>query len=149
MSTPPASTPPATTPSGDDGADPAILARVPHRPPMLLLHRLLACDATGARASGPDAGVVPWPLAAIEGIAQTAALLGERSAAVSDGAAGRLVGVRRCVGHASPRPGGEVVYSVAAQRRVGATLLVQGRAECDGTLLAEADLVLWMPRGPA
>lgn len=119
---------------------------------MLQLRRLLVCGTTAAAASGPApqaGGVLGWPLAALEGMAQTAALLGA-SVASGDRAtpgeppAGRIVAVRNFLCHGDPPPEADLRYETALVRRVGRTLLLHGRTESGGTLLAEAEFTLWI-----
>lgn len=121
--------------------DEALLRRVPHRAPILRIARIVTLDGQRAIACGSAPGrpgdEMPWEACAIEGVAQTAALLG-----AGEVREGRLVGIRRFVCHGVPPAGIEVRYTAELVRRVGPTGLVRGRAECDGELLAEVEITL-------
>lgn len=127
--------------------DPDVLARVPHRAPILRVHRVVAVDGRTATVLGsePDGlGALPWAAGAIEGIAQAAAiLLGHGHEPGSDPVRGMLVGVRAFSASLAPPPGGTVTYRVELVRRLGRTARVRGRAERDGRILATGELTLW------
>lgn len=128
-----------------------ILRVVPHRAPILRIHAIAAND--GARAilrgrepAGP--GALPWACGAIEGIAQSAAVLLAHGAEPGAGPRrGMLVAVKRFATHAEPAADAEIEYHVALVRRFGPTALVSGHAERDGRRLAEGELTLWIDDG--
>ncbi len=128
--------------------DAAVLRSVPHRAPILRVHRVLARDGNRVRTAGrePDGpGALPWAAGAIEGMAQTAALLGSPADAEPRAQAprGMLVAVKRLRVHETPPPGAEIHYAVEMVRRFGPTALLRGTAECQGRLLASGELTLW------
>lgn len=96
--------------------DEEILRRVPHRAPILRIARVLELHAQRAVACGHAPGLpgdgMPWEACAIEGVAQTAALLGD-----GEVREGRLVGIRRFACHGVPPPGVEVRYTAELVRR--------------------------------
>jgi hypothetical protein len=128
-----------------------ILQVVPHRPPILRIHAIDAVDGQRAivRGGEPDGpGALPWACGAIEGIAQTAAVLLAHGDVGADGPRrGMLVGVKRFTVLGEPAAGDEVTYHVALTRRFGPTALVTGHAECRGRRLAEGELTLWIDAG--
>lgn len=127
--------------------DAEVLARVPHRAPILRVHHIVAVDGNAATVLGcePDGpGALPWAAGAIEGIAQSAAiLLGHGHAPGVAPPRGMLVAVRSLTAPKSPPPGATITYRVELVRRLGPTARVRGRAECDGQLLAAGELTLW------
>ncbi|MEO6595054.1 MAG: hypothetical protein ABIP94_09915 [Planctomycetota bacterium] len=136
--------------------DPAILAVVPHRPPMLRVHQIVAANAqevvvVGQEPTGP--GALPWELGAIEGLAQAAAVLLAQTMAeptAPHGAPrGMLVSVKRFTIDAAPASGAEITYHVRLVRRLGATALVTGHAEVAQHRLAGGELTLWTARAEA
>lgn len=139
--------------AGSDAAmavpdDPAVLRHVPHRPPMLRVHRVLAAtgDAgvvAGSEPTGP--GALPWAAGAIEGLAQSAAALLASAAPAAGGSPrpGLLVAIQRFEVQAIPPPGAEIHYHVRLVRRLGATARIAGHAETGGVRLAAGELTLW------
>jgi len=131
--------------------EPRILRVVPHRAPILRIERLVAGAADQAIVAGHEPtgpGALPWALGAIEGLAQSTAVLLSLSvpeAALPDAPQGMLVAVRRYAVDAAPPPGGEIHYHVRIVRRFGPTTLVAGHAECAGRRLAAGELTLWSP----
>lgn len=131
-------------------ADDFVLQRLPHRPPILRVHRLVHAGGDAAIVAGREPGgpgAMPWALGAIEGIAQSAAvLLGHAIPPQPDGSApaGMLVAVRHLVVSAAPPADAEVLYHIALVRRLGPTALVRGRAEVDGRILAAGEVTLWI-----
>ena len=128
--------------------DERVLRVVPHRPPILRVHAVLAATPeavaiAGREPSGP--GALPWSCGAIEGIAQSAAVLLAQGAPPpgDEPPRGMLVSVKRFVVHAEPTPDADIVYHVRLARRLGPTAMVAGRAEQDGRTLAEGELTLW------
>lgn len=125
---------------------------VPHRAPILRVHRVVKlADATasiaGREPDGP--GALPWAAGAIEGLAQSAAvMLGNLMSAQLDGRPleGMLVAVKRFEVSGEPPAGAEIVYHVKLTRRLGPTVLVSGHAECGGQRLAAGDLTVWVAR---
>ena len=135
--------------------DERIPARVPHRAPILRVHRVVAdgSDAVHLRGVEPaGAGALPWAAGAIEGLAQSAAVLlahGLPGAPAAAGGRGMLVAVKRFRVHAHPPPGAEIDYHVRLVRRLGPTAMVTGVARCAGRELAEGELTLWISPTPA
>lgn len=134
--------------------DEQILRVVPHRPPILRVHAIVAAapDAVvvlGREPVGP--GALPWSCGAIEGIAQAAAALLAQGAPPpgDEPPRGMLVSVKRFVVHAEPAPAGDIAYHVRLVRRLGPTAMVAGRAEQSGRTLAEGELTLWSNVGVA
>lgn len=131
--------------------EPRILRVVPHRAPILRIERLVEAAGDRAIVAGREptgAGSLPWALGAIEGLAQsTAVLLSHAIAAAQlpDRPQGLLVAIRRFTVSAAPPPGGEIHYHVQLVRRFGPTTLVAGHAECAGRRLAAGELTLWSP----
>lgn len=131
--------------------DAGILATVPHRPPILRIHRVVAADAgaaivVGAEPDGP--GALRWELGAIEGLAQSAAVLLAHAipepARAGLGPHGMLVAVKRFTIDAHPPAGAEITYHVRLVRRLGPTAMIAGHTECAGRRLAGGELTLWM-----
>lgn len=130
-------------------ADDFVLQRLPHRPPILRVHRLVQASGDTAIVAGREPtgpGALPWALGAIEGIAQSAAVLLGSAASPPGGStpAGMLVAVKHLVVSATPPADAEVLYHVALVRRLGPTALVRGRAEVDGRILAAGEVTLWI-----
>ena len=130
-----------------------ILRVVPHRAPILRIHRVVAADAATAVVAGTEPegeGALPWELGAIEGLAQsTAVLLAQavRPQDLPEAPRGMLVAVKRFVIEGQPPRGAEILYHVHLVRRLGPTAMVRGHAECDGRRLAGGELCLWAPGG--
>lgn len=59
------------------------------------------------------------------------------------GPRGMLVSVKRFTVEAHPPRGAEILYRVRLVRRLGATALVSGQAECEGVRLAHGEITLW------
>jgi hypothetical protein len=127
---------------------------LPHRAPILRLHRVVAADASAAIVLGSEPegpGALPWELGAIEGLAQSAAVLlgqssetaGPRPSPRAGGPRGMLVALKRFVIEAQPPRGAEITYHVHLVRRLGPTAMVAGHAECEGVRLAGGELTLW------
>lgn len=126
----------------------AISALVPHRPPILRLQQIIAATPEFAETAGhePMSGGLPWELGAIEGLAQTAAVLhGQHHPLLAEAPAGMLVGLRRFTFHRAPCPGAALRYRIELVRRLGPAVLVAGRASADGVVYAEGELKLWNP----
>ena len=133
--------------------DAGILEVVPHRAPILRLHRIVAADGSSATVAGSEPegpGALPWELGAIEGLAQSAAVLLGRALgrtlpaeAGLPGPRGMLVSVKRFTIEAHPPRGAEIIYHVQLLRRLGQTAMVAGHAECDGVRLARGEITLW------
>ncbi len=123
---------------------------VPHRPPILRVHQLVANNGTtaivlGREPTGP--GSLPWELGAIEGLAQSSAALLAHGLPLTNATAaprGMLVAVKRFLVHAEPATAAEITYHVRLVRRLGPTALVAGHAEADGQRLASGELTLWL-----
>jgi hypothetical protein len=128
--------------------DERIAARVPHRAPILRVHRVVADGAGEVHLRGTEptgAGALPWALGAIEGLAQSAAvLLAHGAGAAAPAPRGMLVAVKRYRVHGEPAAGAVVDYHVRLVRRLGATALVAGRAACGDHELADGELTLWL-----
>lgn len=129
-----------------------VLRCVPHRAPILRVQRIEANDGASARVVGSEPegqGTLPWALGAIEGLAQSAAVLLAHgmSAASLANARGMLVAVKGFAVAADPPRGAEITYHVTLVRRLGATARVRGHAESRGARLAAGELTLWV--GPA
>lgn len=130
--------------------DPAVLQTVPHRAPILRVHELVRHDEAtawvrGCEPTGP--GALPWFAGAIEGLAQSAAVLLAHGAADAAGAGprrGMLVAVKRFTVDAAPPPGATIDYHVRLVRRLGPNALVAGHAEVDGVRCAAGELTLWL-----
>lgn len=131
--------------------DPRILRVVPHRAPILRIERIVAADRERAIVAGSEPvgpGALPWSLGAIEGLAQSTAVM--LACAVPetewpDEPRGMLVAVRRFVVDAEPPAGASIAYHVRLVRRFGPTVMVSGHAEHAGRRLAAGDLTLWAP----
>lgn len=134
--------------------DPEVLRSVPHRAPILRIHQVRANDGAqahvvGAEPTGP--GALPWALGAVEGLAQSAALLLAHGAAATPGDAprrGMLVAVKRFTLAAEPPAAAPIDYHVRLVRRLGHTAMVAGHAESEGQLLAKGELTLWIATTP-
>jgi predicted hotdog family 3-hydroxylacyl-ACP dehydratase len=135
--------------------DERIAARVPHRAPILRVHRVVDDGAEAVHLRGREPGgdgALPWATGAIEGLAQSAAVLlahGMPGTPATSGRRGLLVGIRRYVVLAEPEHGAEIDYHVRLVRRLGPTALVAGVARCAGRALAEGELLLWISPEPA
>lgn len=109
---------------------------LPHRPPLRVIERLDALEARRAAASfvvqeGPlTRGGALWSGALIEGLAQTAALLGAGMAGAGQPTPirGLLVGLRGLELGRSPRVGERVSCEVSLVTRLGGGVLVAGCA---------------------
>lgn len=134
--------------------DPEVLQTVPHRAPILRVQRLLARDAERAHVLGREPtgdGALPWSLGAVEGIAQSAALLLAHGISPAPGEAprrGMLVAIKRFSVVAEPAREAPVHYHVRLVRRLGNTALIAGHAETEGVRLAAGELTLWIAAGP-
>jgi hypothetical protein len=103
----------------------------------------------GHEPTGP--GALRWELGAVEGLAQSAAVLLGHGVVRDPAAApprGMLVAVKRFVVHGEPPPAATIDYHVELVRRLGATALVRGRARCAGVALADGELTLWLDPSP-
>lgn len=132
----------------------AILRTVPHRPPILRIHTVLTTTADSATTAGHEpqgTGALPWAAGAIEGLAQTAAvLLGHLAGAPAPGAEpprGMLVAIKRCTVDRAPDPHAPIHYHVRLVRRLGPNALVAGHAEQHGQRLCSGELTLWTNLG--
>ena len=130
--------------------DPVILRTVPHRPPILRIHTILITTAETASTAGHEPsgpGALPWAAGAIEGLAQTAAvLLGHLAgepAAGAEAPRGMLVSVKRFTIVRDPDPAEPIHYHVQLVRRLGPNALVRGHAEQGDRLLGGGELTLW------
>lgn len=119
---------------------------------MLRLHRIAAASASAVEVAGNEPtgpGALPWELGAIEGLAQGAAVLlaqappGPPPARADAAPRGMLVAIKHFTIEAFPPPGAEITYRVQLVRRLGATVMVAGTAECCGRRLAGGQLTLW------
>lgn len=132
--------------------DAIVLRSVPHRAPILRVHRVVDVSPTSARVTGSEpvgAGALPWAAGAIEGLAQSAAvMLANAMSASLDGRPleGMLVAIKRFEVTGEPPPGAEISYHVRLMRRLGPTALVAGHAECAGQRLASGELTVWVAR---
>lgn len=130
-------------------SDEQVLHSVPHRPPILRVHRVVANDGVAAHVLGREPagpGALPWPVGAIEGLAQSAAVLlahGAHAAVDRKPGRGMLVAVQRFTAGADPAPEAEISYHVRLLRRLGATAKVAGHAEASGVTLAAGELTIW------
>lgn len=135
--------------------DAQVLRCVPHRPPILRVHTVVANDGVAAIVRGHEPagpGALPWAVGAIEGLAQSAAVLlahGLDAAAGGEPRRGMLVAVKRFTATAEPAHGAEITYHVRLVRRLGPTALVAGHAEAAGVRLAAGELTLWTAGSPA
>ena len=126
-----------------------VLRCVPHRAPILRVHERVASDGAAAHVLGREPtgpGALPWALGAIEGLAQSAAVMlahGHGPPAAGPAPRGLLVAVKRFVVAAEPAPGATISYHVRLLRQFGAATLVAGHAEAAGVRLAEGELTLW------
>jgi len=133
----------------DGTVEPAILRVVPHRAPILRLERIVAANTEQAIVSGREPvgeGALPFALGAIEGLAQSAAVLLAQAFApheLPDDPRGMLVAVKRFTIDGQPAAGATLHYHVQLVRRFGPTTLLRGHVECDGKRLAHGDLTLW------
>jgi 3-hydroxyacyl-[acyl-carrier-protein] dehydratase len=127
-----------------------ILQLLPHRPPVLLVDRLLESDQRhavaekvfGAEGFGVWSGRVLGS-ALMEGLAQTtAALFGAAAGAsgASPGQSGMLVGLTDFRFPDMAAAGKRVEYHVEILRTLGPFCFVAGRAECDGRVVAQGEL---------
>jgi hypothetical protein len=130
--------------------DPVILRTVPHRPPILRIHTIVTTSADSATTAGHEPqgpGALPWSAGAIEGLAQTAAvLLGHLAGPPTPGAEpprGMLVSVKRFAVERDPDPRAPIHYHVRLVRRLGPNALVAGHAEQHGQRLCGGELTLW------
>lgn len=129
--------------------DELVLQGVPHRTPILRVHRVVANDGVTAHVLGREPagpGALPWAVGAIEGLAQSAAVLlahGAPAAPDRKPLRGMLVAVQRFTAGADPAPGAEISYHVRLVRRLGTTAKVAGHAEASGVTLAAGELTLW------
>lgn len=123
---------------------------LPHQPPLRVLHRVDEVGPRQARASfrveaGPlTRGDELWSGALIEGLAQTAALLGAALAGGESGEPqpirGLLVGLRKFVLGRPVRVGEEVSCEVALVTRLGGGVLVSGEAKAGDEVVASGRL---------
>jgi predicted hotdog family 3-hydroxylacyl-ACP dehydratase len=123
---------------------------LPHQPPLRVLERVDALSPREARASfrvatGPlTRGQELWSGALIEGLAQTAALLGAALSGGEGGAPqpirGLLVGLRKFVLGRPVKIGEEVTCAVTLVTQLGGGVLVQGLATVDGETVASGRL---------
>jgi hypothetical protein len=134
--------------------DPLILRTVPHRPPILRIHTMLTTTTDSATTAGHEPsgpGALPWAAGAIEGLAQTAAvLLGHLAGEPAPGAEpprGMLVSVKRFTVDRDPKPLAPIHYHVKLVRRLGPNALVAGHAEQQGQRLCAGELTLWTNLG--
>lgn len=130
---------------------------IPHRPPMLLVDRLLSCSADGesgrvATAAG-QADQVFWraddldELVLPEMTAQAYACLRgwqDRLAGKRPGP-GFLVGIRRFVCHRRPAQAEDLLVEVSTTARIEDFYMVKGRILAGEEVLAEGELKLWVP----
>lgn len=127
--------------------DPMILQVLPHRAPILRVHRFVTAAGDAAVVAGAEAGAagdLPWDVGAIEGMAQAAALLlAHRASDPPQPIRGMLVAVPRFAIHARPEPGAEIEYHVRLVRRFGAMSMIEGRAVAGGQDLAAGQLTVW------
>jgi predicted hotdog family 3-hydroxylacyl-ACP dehydratase len=134
----------------------AVTDLIPHRPPMLLIDRLLQADSQRALASktfrendyGLDGQVVS-EAALIECIAQTvAAMHGYENVNSGDSPGlGYLVGLAGFSIFAQPRQGQELIIEVQTIKRLGAMCLVEGSIRCSDQVQAEGQLKFFIPEG--
>ena len=126
------------------------LACLPHQPPLRVLERVDALEARRAVASfvvapGPLAeGEELWSGALLEGLAQTAALLGAALAGEAEGEPrpirGLLVGARALRLGRAPRLGERVSCEARLKTRLGGGVLVEACARVDEEVVAEGRL---------
>jgi len=128
----------------------------PHRPPMLLLSRLLACDGEQglAEAVVPEHGPVLdaqgrlLPEALWEMVAQAYALVAGYAARRQDPQApprqGMLVGMRHAQVLSLARAGEVLQVHVEPGGHFGDFVMVQGQVMRDGEVLGQAELKLYM-----
>jgi predicted hotdog family 3-hydroxylacyl-ACP dehydratase len=135
--------------------DARVAARVPHRAPILRVHDVVTDGAAEVHVRGREPrgdGELPWALGAIEGLAQSAAVLLGHGGVPAAGAPapaprGMLVAVKGYRVHGTPPPDAPIDYRVRLVRRLGATVRLQGTASCAGEVFAAGELTLWI--GPA
>lgn len=128
----------------------------PHRPPMLLVTRLLACDGLQGLAEAVlpedspvlDAEGRMLPEAMWEMIAQAYALVAGYAAQKQDPTVppkqGMLVGMRHAQALALPRAGETLHVQVEPDGHFEDFVLVQGQVLRDGEVLARAELKLYL-----
>lgn len=131
------------TPDARPPLDPRAL--VPHRPPALLLERVLAADEAGAAAEllvreGPWVrGGALAPEALVEALAQTAAAFAGAQAN-REPRAGLLAGFSRFEFPTPARPGDRVRLEVRLEKVLGELAAFEGRASVEGRLVARGEL---------
>ena len=134
-----------------------ILGLIPHRPPMLLVDRLVQLTADGAVSETvpPPDGIFSRDdgrveeAALFEMMAQTFAAA---SAAGREGpgpSAGYLVGLKRVAIHGPARVGATVTVRVKVISQVEDFSVVEGQVHQDGRLLASGQLTVFVPEEAA
>jgi 3-hydroxyacyl-[acyl-carrier-protein] dehydratase len=126
--------------------DPA--SRLPHRPPFLLLSRIVSLsDGVSGEALLPCAcddalcgsgGASLPPILLVEAMAQLAGIV----AGGEKGGGGLLAAIDRALFHEAPRTGDAVTVRVRIARSFGDLHLAEGTASAGERLLAEATLSL-------
>jgi predicted hotdog family 3-hydroxylacyl-ACP dehydratase len=130
---------------------------LPHRPPMVMIDRLISCGDDTATAAktfepggyGTEGDRVPAP-ALIECLAQTMAAMQGRRARESGRAAqfGMLVGVSGFVFHRPARCGRELTLRVKLETSLAPFLLASGEVREEDRLVAEGALKFYVGDAP-
>jgi predicted hotdog family 3-hydroxylacyl-ACP dehydratase len=130
---------------------------LPHRPPMVLIDRLVRCDATSAvavrtfapGAYGTDGDRVLEP-ALIEGLAQTVAAMNGNLGlgTVAQPGEGMLVMVSDFEFPAAAVVGRPLELRIDVTRQLGAFHLAEGRIDQDGRIVASGSLSFYTEERP-
>lgn len=130
---------------------------LPHRPPMLMIGRLIACEKDSASAAktfhpgdyGSEGGLVLEP-SLIECLAQTMAAMQGRHAVDSHRAPqfGMLVGVSGFVFHRRAEVGRELILHVKTDASLPPFLLASGQVLQEGAIIAEGSLKFYVGDAP-
>ncbi|MDR2945540.1 MAG: hypothetical protein LBV79_02170 [Candidatus Adiutrix sp.] len=130
---------------------------IPHRPPMLLVDRLVelsADEAVSETVFGPGSLVVREDgrveeAALFEMMAQTFAAFAAAGREGPGPAAGFLVGLKRLTVHSPARIGSPVLVRVKIISRVEDFSVVEGEARQGGQLLAAGQITVFVPEEAA
>jgi len=134
--------------------DPVDIAElIPHRPPMVMIDRLVRCDATSAEGIktfhagdyGISGGSISESLL-VECLAQTVAamqgyLLKQQGRKASQGL---LVGIDNFIVYSPVRVGSPLMMTITVANCVGPFRIVSGSVSQDGSLLAEGQMKVFL-----